>query len=103
MRLPGLLPSVSLTPWQASVNPRLQQRLLDMHRQVWIGLLWGYCSFLLGPGAHKFLFVPSKSLFPQSCVSYDGSIVGLMATSSKRAYAVPRSAVPRAPVPVAVH
>ena len=28
---------------------------------------------------------------------------GLMATSSKRAYAKPRSAAPRAPAPVAVH
>ena len=26
--------------------------------------LVGHCSFLLDPGAHKFLFVPSKSLFP---------------------------------------
>ena len=33
------------------------------------GVLWGHCSFLLGPGVHKVLFVPSKSLFPQSCVS----------------------------------
>ena len=30
-------------------------------------------------------------------------MVGLMVTSSKRAYAIPRSAAPRAPVPVAVH
>ena len=30
----------------------------------------------------------SKSLFPQSCVSSDGSMVGLTATSSKRAYAI---------------
>ena len=30
----------------------------------------GHCSFLLGPGVHKILFVPSKSLFPQSCVSF---------------------------------
>ena len=29
----------------------------------------GHCSFHLGPGAWKILFVPSKSLFPQSCVS----------------------------------
>ena len=29
----------------------------------------GHCSFLLGPGAHKVLFVPSKSLLPQSCGS----------------------------------
>ena len=32
--------------------------------QVWVSLLWGPCSFLLGPGAHKVLFVPSKRLFP---------------------------------------
>ena len=42
--------------------------------------------------------VPSKSLFPQSCESSGGSMVGLMATSSKRAYAIPRSAAPRAHV-----
>ena len=30
---------------------------------------WGHCSFLLGPGAHKVLFVSSKCLFPQSCRS----------------------------------
>ena len=41
----------------------------------------GHCSFLLGPGVHKVLFVPSKSLFPQSCVS---SMTGLMVTSSRR-------------------
>ena len=28
-----------------------------------------FCSFLLVPGVHKVLFVPSKSLFPQSCGS----------------------------------
>ena len=44
-------------------------RILDTHRQVWVSFLWGHCSFLLGPGVHKVLFVPSKSLFPQSCVS----------------------------------
>ena len=37
--------------------------------QVWVSLLWGHCSFLLGPGAHKVLFVPFESLFPQSYVS----------------------------------
>ena len=30
------------------------------HGQVWVSLLWGHCSFLLGPGEHKVLFVPSK-------------------------------------------
>ena len=48
-------------------------------------------------------FVPSKSLFPQSCVSSGSSMVSLMATSSKRAYAIPRSIAPRAPAPAAVH
>ena len=65
----ALLYSMSLIPWQVSVDPCLCPRLLDTHRQVWLSLLWGHCSFLLGPGAHKVLFVPSKSLFPQSCVS----------------------------------
>ena len=57
------------TPQHAIVNPRFRQRLLDTHRQVWVSLLCGHCFFLLAPGAHKVLFVPSKSLFPQSCGS----------------------------------
>ena len=84
---------------QATTDPRLHQRLLDTHGQVWVSLLWGHCSFLLGPGARKVLFVPSKSLFPLSCVSSGGSMVGLTVTSSKRAYAIPRSTAPRAPAP----
>ena len=76
---------------QATTNPRLCWGLLDTPRQVWVSPLWGHSSFLLGPGAHKVLFVPSKILFPQSCVSSGGSVVGLMATSSKRAYVIPRS------------
>ena len=52
-------------------------------------LLWGHCSFLLGPGAHKVLFVPFTSPFPQSCVSSGSSMVGMMVTFSKRAYAIP--------------
>ena len=40
---------------------------------------------------------------PRVCITSGSSMVGLMATSSKRAYAIPRSAAPRAPVPVAVH
>ena len=68
--------------------------------QAWVSLLRGHCSFPPGPGAHRVLFVPSKSLCPQSCVSSGSSVVGLLATSSKRAYATPRSAAPRAPAPV---
>ena len=41
-----------------------------------VSFLWLWFSF-------KVLFMPSKSLFPQSCVNSGGSMVGLMATSSK--------------------
>ena len=60
-------------------------------------LLWGHCPFLLGPGKHKVLFVPSKALFPQLYVSSAGCMLGLMATSSKWAYATFRSTEARAP------
>ena len=67
------------------------------HTQANLGQsLVGYCSFLLGPGAQKALSVTSKSLFSQSCVSSGSSIVGLMVTSSKRTYAIPRAPVPAA-------
>ena len=49
---------------QATANPHLSWRFLDIHGQVWVSLLWGHCSFLLSVGVHKFLFVPSKTLFP---------------------------------------
>ena len=54
---------------QPTTDPRLYWRLLETLGKVWVSALWGHCSFLLGPGAHKVLFVPSKSLFPQSCGS----------------------------------
>ena len=73
---------------QAFANTCLCWRPLDTHGQGWVSLLWGHCSFLLGPGVHKVLFGPSSSLFPQFCESSAGSIMGLMATSSKRAYAI---------------
>ena len=97
-----VLHSLPLTLKQATTDLRLHQKLLDTPRQVWVSLLRGHCSFHLGPGMHN-LLVPSKSLFPQSCVSSGGSMVGLMATSSNRAYAIPKSAACRAPAPVVVH
>ena len=48
------------------MDPCLNWRLLDTRRKVCLSLLWGHCSFLLGLGVHKVLFVPSKSLFLQS-------------------------------------
>ena len=90
----ALLHSVPPTLQQATMQPCLHQRLLDTHRQVWVSLLWRHFSFLLRPGVYKVLFVPSKSLFPQSCVSSGGSMVALMVTYSKRSYAIPKSAAP---------
>ena len=62
LHLQELLLPVSLTLQQATVNPHLCQRLPNIHRQVWLSLLWGPGSFLLEAGLHKILFVPSKSL-----------------------------------------
>ena len=62
-------------------------------------------SQLLSPGSwctQGFVCALQVSV-PQSYVSSGSSMVGLIATSSKRAYAIPRSAAPRAPAPVAVH
>ena len=101
MPYPGLLHPVTLPPWQATADLFLHRRHSNTQRQFWLSLLWGHCCFLLGPGVHKVLFVPSKSLFSQSCVG--GFMVGLMATSSKRAYAIPRSIERRVLAPAAVH
>ena len=67
---------------------------------IWGSLLWGHCSFLLGPGAQGSVCALQESI-SQSCVSSGSSMVRLMATSSKRTYVIPKSAVHRAPVPVA--
>ena len=74
------------------------------HSQPSLGQsLWDHCSFLLGSGVHKVLFVPSKSLFPRSCLSSGLSMVVLMVNSYKGAYATFRSAAYRAPGPEAGH
>ena len=63
-------------------------------------------SLLPSPGswcAQGFVCVLQECV-SQSCVSSGGNMVGLMETSSKRAYAMPRkSAAPKAPAPAAVH
>ena len=86
----GTVRSVPPALQQDIVDPGLRRRLLDTRAQVWLSLLRGLCSFLLGPGAHKVLFVSSKSLLTPSWVSSGGSAVGLMATFSRRASAIPR-------------
>ena len=51
----------------------------------------------------RFCVCVSQSLFPRYCVTFGGSMVVLMATSSKRAYATCRSVASRAPAPAAGH
>ena len=64
---PCLLLPVPLTPQQTTADP-LQES--PKHRQVGLSLMRGPRPFPLGPGVHKVLFVPSKSLcFAQSCGS----------------------------------
>ena len=50
------------TLWQATVNPHLHRRLLDTHRQVWLSLLWGYCSWVLVQTRFRCAFPESVSL-----------------------------------------
>ena len=60
---------------------------------------------LLSPGswcAQGFVCALQESVSPVLCKFWH-SMVGLMVISSKRAYAFPRSAAPRAPVPASVH
>ena len=60
--VPPVLP-VPLSPWQATAVPCPHKRSSNMHRQVWLSLLWQSLLLSLGPRAHKVLFVPSKSLW----------------------------------------
>ena len=55
-------------------------------------------SLLLSPGSWcaQGSVCAHQEFVSQSCVSSGSSMVGLMATSSKRAYAIARSAAPRA-------
>ena len=74
------------------------------HSQASLGhSLVGSLLLFPAPGEHKVLFVPSNSLFPQSCVRADSSMMGLMVISSTRAYAPLRSAAPRALASAAGH
>ena len=60
-------------------------------------------SLLLSPGSwytQGVVCALQESVSPVLC-KFGGSMVGLMVSSSKRAYAIPRSTAPRAPAPVA--
>ena len=62
-------------------------------------------SLLPSPGSwctHGSVCALQESI-SQSCVSSGCSMVGIMVTSSERTCAIPKSAAPSTPVPVAVH
>ena len=72
-------------PWPCSRPPPTHTSASPGHSWASLGQsLVG--SLLLSPGswfAQGFFFVPSNSLFPQSCVSSGSSMMGLMATSPR--------------------
>ena len=98
----ALLPLVPPTLWQATrthASAETPGHSLASLGQSLVG------SLLLSPGSWctQGSVCALQEPISQSCVSSGSSVVGLMTTSSKRAYAIPRSAAPRAPGPVAVH
>ena len=62
-----LLHSVPPTLQQATTDPRLLWRPLDIHRQVWVSLLRGHYSFLWGVVHTKFCLCPPRVCFPVLC------------------------------------
>ena len=91
--------SVPPTLSRSTPDSCLRPGLLDTHRQVWVSL---FGSLLFSPGfwwAQGSVCALQESVSPVLCNS-DSSMVGLMETSFKGAYATPGSAVPRAPPPV---
>ena len=63
----ALLHSLPPALQQATADPHLHRRLLDTPGKVWVSLLWGHCSFLLGPGAQGSVCVLRESVSPVLC------------------------------------
>ena len=72
--------------------PETPEHSNSKSRSVSCGITAPFSWVLVGT---RFCLCPPR-LFP-SCVSSGSSMAGLTATSSKTAYAIPRSAAPRAP------
>ena len=62
-----LLHLVPPTLQQATTDPHLCWRLLDTPGKVWVSLLLGHCSFLLGPGAQGSVCALQESVSPVLC------------------------------------
>ena len=86
---------------QATTDPCLYQRLLDTHGKSG-SVSCGVTAPFLGSWCTQGSVCAHQEFVSQSFVGSGGSMVGLMATSSKT-YAICSSAAPRAPAPVAVH
>ena len=97
-----MLHSVPPILQQATTNPQLHWRLLDTHKQVMGQSPMG--SLFPSPGSlcTRFCLFPPRVFFTVLCKFWQ-LYGGLMATSSKRANGIPKSAVPRASVPARVH
>ena len=97
-----LLHSVPPALQQVTTDPRLCQRLLDTHGKS--GSVSCGVTALLSWSWHAegFVCALQESVSPVLCKSWQ-LYGGLMATSSKRAYATPRSTAPRAPAPAAFY
>ena len=98
--------TATLTATNLEAGHHWPMPLLETPGHSWTSLGQSFLgSLLLSPGSwctQVSVYALQESI-SQSCVSSGKSMVGLMATSSKRAYAIPKSAAPRAPVPVAIH
>ena len=84
--------TLSARPCSRSLRPTLP---LETPEHTWASLGHSLAeSLLLSPGSWcaQGSVCTLQASIPQSCVSSGRSMVGLMATSSKRAYAIPRSA-----------
>ena len=90
----ALLHSVPPNLQQATAKTCFRQRLLDTQESLGQSLVG---SLLLSPGAQGSVCAFPESVSPVLCKFWQ-LYGGLMATSSKRAYAIPRSAAPRAPI-----
>ena len=95
--------SVLPTLKQATTDLCLCRRLQDTHRHISVSFLCG--SLLLSPGSWctQSSVCALQETISQSCVNSGNSMVGLRVTSSKRSYAIPKSAAPRALAPATVH
>ena len=71
-----------------SPHPYFHRKPFNTSRYFWLSLLWGHCSFPLGLGADKILFVPSKPevCFPQS---YGSLIIKFCCASRSDSLGIP--------------